>query len=71
VTPEQVDRYLGRTLETIAGGVPIRVLVGAIDPRLGLVTLHVISGGYSSAGQQVPASYFLEALNAGVLLEAA
>lgn len=70
---EQVDRYLGRRLVLFAPRSigSLDVIVGAIDPTLGLVTLRVITPGYSSQAQQVPVSYFLEALAEGVLQEAA
>jgi hypothetical protein len=69
MTCEQVDRHLGRRLTLHVEGDAIDLRVSAINPVLGLVTLHVLTAGFGPVRQEVPCSIFVAALEEGTLEE--
>lgn len=71
MTINQVDRYLGRVLEAIVAGEPLRIRVTAIDPAADIVTLQVLTPGVAPSRQCFPCRFFMQVIEAGLLTEVA
>jgi hypothetical protein len=69
ITPEAVDRVLGKCYTMAIGLDRVEVLASAVDPQRGLVTLRIITPRVGPVRQDVAWDAFTAGVQAGTLEE--